>query len=73
MKASTSVARDNLLHVGTCIGKFTKSGKFRLHITALEYLSQYAKVRLTEYVIELWTLSIAFSAQLDIFCSSFNL
>lgn len=44
MKASTAIARDNLLHVGTCIGKFTKSGKFRLHITALEYLSQYAKV-----------------------------
>ena len=45
MKAATNVSRDNLLHVGTCIGKFTKSGKFRLHITALEYLSQYAKVR----------------------------
>ena len=45
MKASNSISRDNLLSVGTCIGKFTKSGKFRLHITALEYLSQYAKVR----------------------------
>ena len=45
MKAATSISRDNLLHAGTCIGKFTKSGKFRLHITALEYLSQYAKVR----------------------------
>ena len=44
MKAANNVSRDNLLHVGTCIGKFTKSGKFRLHITALEYLSQYAKV-----------------------------
>jgi ribosome biogenesis protein Nip4 len=47
MKAATNISRDNLLHVGTCIGKFTKSGKFRLHITALEYLSQYAKVRRT--------------------------
>ena len=45
MKAATSISRDNLLHAGTCIGKFTKSGKFRLEITALEYLSQYAKVR----------------------------
>ena len=44
MKASTSISRDSLLHVGTCLGKFTKSGKFRLHITALEYLAQYAKV-----------------------------
>ena len=44
MKASTSISKDNLLAVGTCLGKFTKSGKFRLHITALDYLSQYAKV-----------------------------
>lgn len=27
---ATSVARDNLSSVGTCLGKFTKSGKFRL-------------------------------------------
>jgi 60S ribosome subunit biogenesis protein NIP7 len=45
LKAATSIARDALLHVGTCIGKFTKSGKFRLHITALEYLSQYANYK----------------------------
>lgn len=45
MKASTNISRDNLLHVGTCLGKFTKGGKFRLHITSIEYLSQYAKVR----------------------------
>lgn len=45
MKAATSINRDNLLHVGTCLGKFTKSGKFRLHITALEYLSQYSKYK----------------------------
>jgi 60S ribosome subunit biogenesis protein NIP7 len=45
MKASTSISRDSLLHVGTCLGKFTKSGKFRLHITAIEYLAQYAKYK----------------------------
>jgi len=45
MKASTSISRDNVLHVGTCLGKFTKINKFRLHITALEYLAQYAKFR----------------------------
>lgn len=33
-----------MLSLGTCFGKFTKSGKFRLHITALDYISQYAKV-----------------------------
>jgi len=46
MKAASSIKRDALLHVGTCIGKFTsKSNKFRLHITSLEYLSQYAKYK----------------------------
>ena len=45
MKSATSIKREDLLHVGVCLGKFTKSGKFRLHITALEYLSQYAKYK----------------------------
>lgn len=44
MKSATSINKDNLLHCGTCLGKFTKSGKFRLHITALDYLAQYSKV-----------------------------
>jgi 60S ribosome subunit biogenesis protein NIP7 len=30
---STSFARDTLLSLGICIGKFTKTGKFRIHIT----------------------------------------
>lgn len=47
MRQATSVSRDTLLSLGTCFGKFTKSGRFRLHITALDYISQYAKVRLT--------------------------
>ena len=42
MKASASIPRENLLSVGTCFGRFTKSGKFRLHITALDHLAQYA-------------------------------
>lgn len=45
MKASTSIARDDLLHMGVCLGKFSKTDKFRLHITALEYLAQYAKYK----------------------------
>ena len=39
-----SVAPDKLLSCGTCFGKFTKSEKFRLHITALHHIAQYAKV-----------------------------
>jgi len=37
---------DNIISIGTCFGKFTKSGKFRLHITSLDYLAPYAQVKL---------------------------
>lgn len=45
MKACTTISRDSLLSCGSCLGKFTKSGKFRLHITALDYLAQYAQYK----------------------------
>ncbi|TBU46087.1 secretory pathway protein Sec39-domain-containing protein [Dichomitus squalens] len=45
MRLAISVARPNLISLGTCFGKFTKSGKFKLHITALDYLAQYAKYK----------------------------
>ncbi|KAI8825207.1 uncharacterized protein EV422DRAFT_517856 [Fimicolochytrium jonesii] len=45
MKRATSVGRDNLLTLGVCFGKFTKTLKFKLHITALDYLAQYAKYK----------------------------
>ena len=44
MRKATNVARENLISLGTCFGKMTKSGKFRLHITALDFLAPYAKV-----------------------------
>ncbi|CCC13975.1 hypothetical protein QBC45DRAFT_404481 [Copromyces sp. CBS 386.78] len=40
---ATSVSRDALLSLGTCLGKMTKTGKFRLHITALPILSEHAR------------------------------
>lgn len=43
---ATSVARDNLLSLGTCIGKFTKTGKFRLHITSLDIIAPHARYKL---------------------------
>ncbi|CAG8472305.1 13143_t:CDS:2 [Ambispora leptoticha] len=46
MRRAISVGRDQLMSVGVCFGKFTKSGKFKLHITALDYLAQYAKFKL---------------------------
>lgn len=40
MRLASNIGRDNLLAVGTCVGKFTKSGKFHLTIHCLDYLSQ---------------------------------
>uniref|UniRef100_A0A915KJ42 60S ribosome subunit biogenesis protein NIP7 homolog n=1 Tax=Romanomermis culicivorax TaxID=13658 RepID=A0A915KJ42_ROMCU len=45
MKKAASISRENLLSFGTCLGKFTKSKKFHLHITSLDYLSPYAKYK----------------------------
>jgi 60S ribosome subunit biogenesis protein NIP7 len=42
---ATSVARDNLLSLGTCLGKFTKTNKFRLHITALDIIAPHARYK----------------------------
>lgn len=46
VRQATSFGRDQLMSMGTCLGKITKSGKFRLQITALHVLSQFAKHRL---------------------------
>jgi 60S ribosome subunit biogenesis protein NIP7 len=45
LKAADSFSRDELISMGTCFGKFTKTRKFRLHITCLEYLAAYAKFK----------------------------
>lgn len=45
LRQATSVSRDDLVAFGVCMGKFTKSKKFRLKVTALDVLSQHAKVR----------------------------
>jgi len=45
VKQASVISRENLVSFGTCFGKFTKSGKFRLHITALDYLAPYAMYR----------------------------
>lgn len=42
---ATSVPRDCLLTLGTCIGKFTKTGRFRIHITALDALAPHARYK----------------------------
>ncbi|EFN52108.1 hypothetical protein CHLNCDRAFT_139408 [Chlorella variabilis] len=45
MRRATNVARERLVALGTCIGKFTHSGKFRVTIGALDLLAQYAKYK----------------------------
>ncbi|MCJ1446741.1 MAG: ribosome biosynthesis protein nip7 [Stictis urceolatum] len=42
---ATCVARPNLLSMGTCIGKFSKTGKFRMHITALDIIAPHSRTK----------------------------
>ena len=49
LSLANNVESDHLLSLGTCFGKFTKSGKFKLHITALHYLAPYAQVSMRIY------------------------
>lgn len=43
LRLATNISRDNMLCIGTCFGKFTKGGKFKLHITCLDYIAQYCQ------------------------------
>lgn len=52
MRQAVSVARPNLISLGTCFGKFSKTGKFRLHITALDHLAQYAKYKVSRRFVD---------------------
>ena len=45
LKMAAHVGRDELLSAGTIFGKFTKSGKFKLNITCLDYLAKYCKYK----------------------------
>lgn len=45
MLRAANISHDNLVSFGTCFGKFTKTKRFRLHITALDYLAPYAKYK----------------------------
>ena len=47
MRKATNVGRTELMSLGTCFGKFTKTRKFKLHVTCLDYIAQYAKVKAT--------------------------
>eukprot|EP01059_Diplonema_ambulator_P031849 TRINITY_DN598_c0_g4_i1.p1 TRINITY_DN598_c0_g4~~TRINITY_DN598_c0_g4_i1.p1 ORF type:complete len:181 (+),score=40.13 TRINITY_DN598_c0_g4_i1:61-603(+) len=42
-KHAGNVANDNLMGAGVCFGRFTHAGHFRLGITCLDFLAQYAQ------------------------------
>ncbi len=44
---ATSIARPNLISLGTCMGKFSKTGKFKLGVTCLDWLAKYAKYKVS--------------------------
>lgn len=44
-KRASNVKTKKLVAVGTCFGKFTKTLKFKLHITSIDYLAQYARYK----------------------------
>jgi 60S ribosome subunit biogenesis protein NIP7 len=45
LKHASALPRDKLHQLGCTFGKFTKTGKFRLHVTCLDYLAQFAKYK----------------------------
>lgn len=45
LKAALSFGKKELVHVGVCLGKFTHSGKFHLHVTCLDLLAEYARFK----------------------------
>ena len=45
VKKAAAFGTKPLLHCGTCMGQFSKSGKFRMGITALERLNRFAQTR----------------------------
>ncbi|KAG7561818.1 hypothetical protein FFLO_02719 [Filobasidium floriforme] len=45
MHLAVSISRPNLISLGTCFGKFSKTGKFKLQVGSLDYLAQYAKYK----------------------------
>uniref|UniRef100_A0A8C5JVY1 60S ribosome subunit biogenesis protein NIP7 homolog n=1 Tax=Jaculus jaculus TaxID=51337 RepID=A0A8C5JVY1_JACJA len=45
LKLTVNISGNKLLSLRTCFGKFTKTHKFHLHITVLDYLAPYAKYK----------------------------
>lgn len=46
LKFSDVLPSEEVFCAGTCFGKFTKNNKFKLYITALDYLAPYAQCKI---------------------------
>ncbi|XP_065169366.1 60S ribosome subunit biogenesis protein NIP7 homolog [Atheta coriaria] len=46
LNLANTLNQDQLVCAGTCFGKFTKTNKFVLHITALTYIAPYAQCKI---------------------------
>jgi len=46
LQFAENITFERLKTLGTCFGKFTKSKKFKLEITCLDYIAQYAEYKL---------------------------
>ena len=73
LSLANNVESDHLLSLGTCFGKFTKSGKFRLHITALHYLAPYAQVSMRIYKYIQILINVIANLQYKLFYQAQNL
>merc|ERR1712179_503477 len=45
LTAAITLPRKKIISVGTCVGKFTKTGKFKLLVTALPVIADYAQYK----------------------------
>lgn len=45
LKKAAAFGTKPLLHCGTCLGQFSKTGKFRLGVTALDTLNRFAQTK----------------------------
>lgn len=44
LKLASNIEKKKLICLGTLFGKFTKGSQFRLHVTCLDFLAQFAQV-----------------------------
>ena len=45
VKFASALPRDQLMGMGVTFGKFSKTRKFKLHVTCLDFLAQYAQYK----------------------------